>query len=558
MPTYYGDTPVVAMRRTQQLVGKPSLVIRNGQIYTVDKLKSWAQALAASGNKIVFVGSNKGVEKYIDSNTKVVDAKNRFVLPGFIDTHIHAAFGYQQSWVDLNSAKSLDEIYTLVKEHAEKHQETHLIGGYGWKYTAVLSDRGLPKKEDLDNVVSDKPALLTSYCGHTGWANSVFTKIAEQSLEEKKSNLGEMERNPETEEPTGIFFRVFDLFPKGGAVSSLVKEKQVEGLRHTIDRAIRLGVTSIHDPQVDLEDLEAYQQIRNEGSLKVRVYIALYHHKETAEADLIRFGEARTRFSDEWIKVGATKLYIDGVPETHTAAMLEPYSDCPSSTGETVYTPEEIKKITAKLDKMGFQIFAHSCGDRGVRIILNAYENAMRKNGRRNSRHRIEHVEVISPEDISRFKQLGVIADMMPRHAAPPFGAWGTVLGPERLKTACPWNSLDKAGAILAFSSDWPVAEMNPLLGIHTALTRSGDAGPEQAISLEKAIEGYTINAAYASFEEDLKGSIEVGKLADIIILSHNLFEIPADKVKDVEVLLTVVGGKEVYRSGRFQQNMRT
>ena len=538
----------------RRLVDKASLVIKNGRIYTVDKMNPWAQALAVNGDKNVYVGANKGVEKYVDSDTKVIDAKNRLVLPGFIDTHIHAVFGYQQSfWVDLSSANSLENIYKLVKEHAEKHPDARLIGGYGWNYDAVMSDRRLPNKEDLDSVVNGRPAFLISYCGHTGWANSKFTKIAEQSLEEKASDLGEMEREPETGEPTGIFFRAFDPLPVGGSISSLLKEKQIEGLKNVIDQAIRLGITSIHDPQVDSDDLEAYQQLRNEGALEVRVYIALYHHKETAEEDLIRFDKARSRFSDEWIKVGAVKLYIDGVPETHTAAMMEPYSDDPSSTGSTVYTPDEFKKITARLDKMKFQIFTHSCGDRGVRVIFDAYENAMRKNGRRDSRHRIEHVEVISQEDISRFRQLGVIADMMPRHAAPDIdGAYNLALGPERLKTAFPWNSLDKAGAVLAFSSDWPVAEMNPLRGIHIALTRSGDLDPEQAISLEKAIEGYTINAAYASFEEDIKGSIEAGKLADIIILSENLFEIPAEKVKDVEALLTIVGGKEVYRSDKI------
>lgn len=533
---------------------KGCLVIKNGRIYTVDKMKPWAQALAISGDKILYVGTNKDVEKHVDADTKVVDAKNRLVLPGFIDTHIHAAFGYQQSsWVDLSFAKSLEKIFELVKEHAEKRPNVRLIGGYGWRYDAIPSDKGLPKKEDLDKVINDRPALLISYCGHTGWANSKFTNIAEQSLEEKASDLGEMERDPETGEPTGIFFRAFDLLPVGGNISSLIKEKQIDGLKYVINQAIRFGITSIHDPQVDLQDLEAYQQLRNGGALNVRVYIALYHHKEVTEQDLIRFDEARSKFSDEWIKVGAIKLYIDGVPETHTAAMLEPYSDDPSKTGETVYTPDEFKKIVARLDKMKFQIFTHSCGDRGVRVIFDAYENTMRKNGRRDSRHRIEHVEVISQEDISRFKQLGVIADMMPRHAALPFDeTYRIVLGPERVKMAFPWNSLDKADAVLAFSSDWPVAEMNPLLGIHTALTRGGNLSIEETITLEKAIKGYTINAAYASFEENIKGSIEVGKLADIIILSDNLFEIPPNKVKDVEVVLTIVGGKEVYRSNQF------
>jgi predicted amidohydrolase YtcJ len=546
------------------LLDKASLVIKNGRIYTVNKMNPWAQAVAVKGDKIVYVGSNEGLEDYIGSDTKVIDAKNRLVLPGFIDCHSHIIDGFiALFWIDLSSAKSMEEIKKLVKEYAEKHPDEPLIAGYGWTFEAVLSDQGLPRKLDLDSVVQGRPVWLGDYNGHTGLANSKFCELVASSFPEKELDSLGMERDPETGEPTGRFTECLDLYNLSPLADIIgIRQHQLEGLKYAIEKATKLGITSIHDIMVDLKDLEIHQQLRDEGALNARIYAALYHSKRTTEQDLLKFEEARLRFFDNWIKVGAVKLFIDGVPETHTAAMLEPYYDDPSSTGATFYSQNELNKVTARLDKMNFQIITHAIGDRGIRMVLDAYEKAMKENRSKNRRHRIEHVEIVAREDIVRFKQLGLIACMMPRHASvgsdmtynvQPPGTYGAVVGPERMKLAFPWNSLDKAGAVLAFASDWMVAEMNPLLGIHTALNRGdGIYDPGEAISLEKAIEGYTINAAYASFEEDIKGSIEVGKLADIIVLSENLFQIPANKVKDAEVLLTIVGAKEVYRSDKF------
>jgi len=428
-----------------------------------------------------------------------------------------------------------------------------MIGGFGWRYEIVQSNEEFPKKNDLDKIISDRPVYLLSYDDWVGLANSKFTDLAEEALRGKTSTFGSMERDPVTGEPTGIFFDPFDLNFVGGEISQLIRENEIKGLKEIIGQATRFGITSIHDAQIDLHALESYQQVRNDGELNVRVYGALYYHRGTTEEDLTRFKEAKSRYSDKWIKTGAIKLFIDGVLESHTAAMLEPYSDKPSMKGDAKYTEEEFNEIIRKLDKMGFQCIVHACGDRGIRIALDAFENALKKNGRRNKRHRIEHIEIISDQDIPRFTQLDIIAVMQPEHViSSPDSTYIRAAGEERIRKSFRWRSLIEAGTTLAFSSDWSVAELNPFLGIHTVLTRNCKPGQDQTITLDKAIEAYTINGAYASFEEDIKGSLEPDKLADIIILSENLFEIPTNRIRDVEVLMTILGGNEIYRSHRF------
>lgn len=536
------------------MADKASLLIRNGRIYTVDKKRSWAQALAADGGRIVFVGTDKQAEEYAGPHTKVVDAKGRLVLPGFIDSHVHFASGYMEtSWVNLNSASSLEDMFGMMSEHARKHPDSRLVGGFGWEYEAAQSKGGLPKRTDLDEVVSDRPVWLISYDGWVGLANSRFTGLAEKALREKSSILGGMERDPRTGEPTGVFYDPYDLAYLGGDISELIRENEVEGLKEIIGQATVYGITSVHDAQTDIKDIESLEQLRNDGALNVRVYNALYYTRETGEQDLVRFKEAKSRYSDEWIKAGAVKLFIDGVPESHTAAMLEAYSDDPAVKCEPKFTPERFNEIVEELDRMGFQCLIHACGDRGVRIALDACENALMRNGRRDSRHRIEHIEVISDRDIPRFKQLGVIASMQPEHMeSSPDSNYYRAVGEDRMRKAFRWRSLSRAGAILAFSSDWYVANLNPLIGMHKAVTRERGPGEDQKIPLEEAIEAYTINGAYASFEEDIKGSLEPGKLADIVILSDNLFEMPPNGIREVEVLMTILGGNEIYRSQKF------
>ncbi|MDH3365351.1 MAG: amidohydrolase [Thermoplasmata archaeon] len=538
-----------------RLTRSATLVIRNGKIYTVNSELKWAQAVVIDGDKIVQVGSDEDAGAFIGNDTRVVDAGGRLVLPGFNDSHMHISMAYEEAFLArLGSAKSFDEVVDIAREHGEAHPEYRMVGGTGWVYDAVLSGRRYPHKDDLDRIFSDRPVLLISYDGWVGLGNTVFTEMAEDAFKGRDQSLGGRERDPESGEATGVFHNPGDLLYLAGDLSALIRESELDGLRWVFGELPRYGITSFHDAGVDFRSIDAYERVKSEGGLRARAYVALGYHKSTTDDDLKRFAEIRAKHSDEWLRTGVVKLFIDGVLDSHTAAMLEPYADDQSSSGETKYTPEEYKDIIQKLDRMGFQCMTHSCGDRGVRVTLDAYEHATKANGRRDSRHRIEHIEMISENDIPRFKDLGVIASMQPAHAVPESDSVYTrAAGPKRMKTSFPWRSMDEAGAVLSFSSDWSVVDMDPLPGLQAAVTRNWSSGSPRTVSLEKAIEAYTLNGAYASFEDDIKGSIEVGKLADLVVLSDNLFEMPPEKIGDAEVLLTIVGGNETFRADVFK-----
>ena len=533
------------------------LLIKNARAYTVNDSRPWAEAVGAIDGRIAFVGRQEDADVLLGPDTRVIDAGGKLVLPGLIDAHTHCLSAFQTYfWANLTPADNLEEFINILKKHASEHPDHRLVGGSGFRYSSVMVEGKLPGRDVLDGIVPDRPVFLWSYDGWTALTNSTFLDIAMDRLGKTFDQIPGVERDS-AGQPTGVFFKTDDLEPIIDELSAGGSDLKYEGLKLVLEDMVRRGVTSVHDvgPR-NMKDLQIYDRLRKNGGLKVRVYAAMQHSRSRGDEQIEDFDKARSTYSDEWIRAGAVKLFIDGVEDSHTAAMLEPYSDLPEVVGEPIYQPEEFKQIVRKLDEMKFQCITHACGDRGVRIALDAYENASRENGPGDRRHRIEHVEMASPDDIPRFSELGVIPSMQPLHAdlsASPFDdVYGKTLGPERLERSFAWRSMVSSGARLAFSSDWPVADMNPFLGIHTALTRGHLVGVQNTISLEDAIRGYTINAAYASFEEDVKGSLELGKLADIIILSDDLFEIPQDGIKNVRPLVTIVGGKEVYRADDF------
>jgi predicted amidohydrolase YtcJ len=525
------------------------LVVTNARIYTGEPSEPIAEALACAQGRIRAIGTRKEIDALSTGDALGLDAEGRRVLPGFIDPHVHLIFGYQLGdWVDLTDRPSFSEVGRRLREYLRTHPKETAIVGHGFDY-AALRPGGLPNRYDLDAIVEDVPAILTAWDGHTGWANSRFVERAQAHFATIGREVGEPERDPHSGELTGVFRRSFDL-----EIPELQARRSLDGLRRTLAAAARLGITTAFDVQVPLEDLGVYGELRQREELPIRVRAAIYHPRGT---DPRRYGEFRAaaeRWADDWFRVAAVKLYIDGVQETHTAAVLEPYADRPDSRGETVYTDAEFRELVRTLDKADFQILTHSCGDRGVRIALDAYEAAAAEaGGPSGRRHRIEHCETVAAEDRPRFGRLDVVPCMMPRHSAPELTRrWREVMGDARWWDSFPWRELLDSGARLAFSSDWPVADLNPLVNVRSAVARAGPDGrpSPHRLSVAEALDAYTRGAAYASHCEADRGTLAVGKYADFVVLDGDPLETPVDRLGEIRVATTVVGGRIVHSEG--------
>jgi predicted amidohydrolase YtcJ len=540
------------------------VVIKNAHIYTVDAGQPWAEAVAVKGDRILHVGRNRDIQRYIQNSTKVIDAGGRMMLPGFIDSHLHVKIGGGKNVLRIANADTLAEIQQQVRGFSDSHPELKWIEADGWNYSAFPNGT-LPKAHDLEGLTGGRPAFLVAYDYHTIWMNrEALREFGITRATDKVIFAEKIEKDPKTTEPTGIVTGFGSTGLSEDSEAELRKhlpshspEAEYNAIRDTLVAAAHNGITTVIDPQSYLEDLDTYIKLEKNGDMPVRLQVALFHRRGTTPETLNKFAEAREKYNDDHFRVAAVKLYIDDVIEPHTAAMLEPYADRPNTRGQLDYPPDEFKDVVARIDKMNFQIFIHSIGDRGIRTALDAIEYAEKRNGPRDRRDELVHIECLNANDIPRFKQLGVIACMQPRHCAPDItGQWAKAVGPQRWKYAWAFRSLRDAGATLAFASDWNVAEMEPVIGIYTALTRKGLDGkpeggwiPEQTIDLETAIRGYTMNGAFANFAEQNRGSITPGKYADLVLLSDDLFQIPRDKIKDDTVVWTMVGGKEVYKA---------
>ena len=544
------------------------LLVRHANIHTMDEGVPHATALAVKGDRILWVGDDEHAERFIGGGTRIVDAGGRLMLPGFIDSHFHVGLGNDPN-VERITGRSRDEIRAQIKAFSDKRTDLKWIEMDGWNYSAFPVGT-LPTAADLDGLTKGRPAFLIAYDYHTVWMNrEALAAFGITRTTRSVSFAEKVEHDPKTGEPTGILM--------GFGSAGLSEEAEVDLRKHLpshspdgveehivdlMTRAAREGITTIVEPQTYLETVPLYARLEQEGRLPQRLQVALFHRRGTGEADIVKFTEARRRYASDWFRVAAVKLYIDDVIEPRTAAMLEPYADRPGDRGDTVYPPEEFDQVVARLDRLGFQIFTHAIGDRGIRTALDAYEKARKSNGARDSRHEIVHVECLSEADVPRFRSLGVTACMQPRHSAPDVSVeWARAVGPRRWKYAWAFRSLRDSEATLAFGSDWNVAEMEPAIGIYTAVTRQGLDGrpeggwvPEQAIDRETAVRGYTITGAWANFMEKNRGSLVAGKYADLVLLSDDLFAVAPAKIKDVRAVWTVVGGKEVWRSPRLAE----
>jgi len=537
-------------------------ILTNARIYTVNAKQPWAEALAIRGGKIIAVGTNKEMAAYRGLFTKTLDAQQHLVLPGFVDCHIHFMEGsLGLTHVDLNDAGSVAEIQKRVKDYASAHPDEPWITGMGWTYP-TFKPSGLPDKKFLDEVVPDRPIYLSAFDGHSSWANSKALQLAGITKDTPDPTNGKIVRD-EKGEATGALKEA-----AGNLVSKLMpkptREERLTALRLGMHEANKFGLVRVHSAGGDFEYLDLYDQLRKDGQLSVRIYVAYFLDPPGLSADAIDSIEhVRDTYHDAWISGGAVKTMLDGVVEAHTAAMLTPYSDDPSLSGKLFWDPAKYTEAVDELDRRGFQIFTHAIGDRGVRTALDAYQHAQKKNHTPDPRPRIEHIETISAPDINRFGKIGVIASFQPLHSYPDedtLSIWARNAGTERAQRAWVWKSIQKEGGRLAFGSDWPVVTLNPWPGVQTAMTRQTrdgkpDAGfvPEQRLSLEDAIKGYTLGAAVAGRREETEGSLEAGKLADLIILSEDLFKMKPVDISKEEVLATLVGGKVVYESPKWK-----
>lgn len=549
----------VAVRPTtaQPAPAAADSVVVNAKIYTVNPRQPWAEALAVRGEKILAVGSVREIDRYRGPHTRVIDAQGQLVLPGFTDCHIHFMEGsLGLLHVDLNGAATVGEIQKRVSAYAVAHPHEEWILGMGWTYPA-FAPSGMPDRRILDEVVLHRPVFLEAYDGHTSWANSKALAVAGITRETPDPPNGKIVRD-EKGEATGALLEA-----AGGLVSKFApkptRDERLAALRKGLHEANRVGLVRVHSAGGDFEWLDLYDELRHNGELTVRQYIAYrLNPPELTPAAIEKAEQARRTYRDDWIAAGAVKTMLDGVVEAHTAAMLTPYSDDPTTSGKLFWDPAKYQQAIAELDRRGFQIFTHAIGDRAVRLALDAYEQAQTKNGTKDARPRVEHIETITAADIPRFGSLGAIASFQPLHAYPDddtLKIWARNAGPDRAGRAWVWHSIETTGGRLAFGSDWPVVTLSPWPGAQNALTRQTTEGdppggwlPKERISLEATIKAYTLGAAIAGRREKSEGSLEAGKLADLIVLSQNLFEIPANQTGKTEVVLTMVGGRVVYR----------
>jgi predicted amidohydrolase YtcJ len=543
-----------AQRKTQPA----DTIVLHGKIYTLHPTQAWAEALAIRGERIVAVGSDTDIANLQSKDTKVIDAKGHLVLPGFTDCHIHFIDGsFSLGRVNLEDAKDAADIQQRLREYGSKHPGNDWILGRGWNY--AMFPTSLPDKKYLDEVFPDRPAFLEGYDGHTYWANSKALALAHITKDTPNPANGIIVRDPQTGEATGALKEaaqslVLAVIPKP------TRGEKLAALRDGIRWANENGLTRVHSAGGDFEEFDLYDELLRHGDLTLRFYVSYFQDPpELRPQDISAIEDARKKYTGDWLSAGAVKFMIDGVIESHTAAMLGSYSDDPSLKGKLFWDPDKYKSAVAELDKRNLQLFTHAIGDYGIRTALDGYENAERLNHSSGRRPRIEHIESVSTADIPRFGKLRVIASMQPLHSYPnndTLDVWARNIGPERASRAWVWKSIAKDGGQLAFGSDWPVVTLNPFKGIQTAVTRQTSQGlpkdgfvPSQRLSVAEAIRGYTLGAAFAGFREKTEGSLEPGKLADLIILSQNLFQIDPHTIDKTKVLTTFVGGRVVFQS---------
>ena len=522
----------------------------NGKVFTVNDNQPYAEAVVVEDGLIKFVGSTNKANKYIDYQTEVIDLQGKLMLPGFIDSHLHfISGGYYLLGINLRPALSKEEFVFILKDYV-KGKEGRWVTGGRWDHES-WQDISLPTKELIDSITPNTPVFVSRIDGHMGLANSKALELAGITSETQNPAGGLIVKDTETGEPTGILKDnamdlVFDIIPDKSF------EENIEAALRSLEEAKKLGITTVHD-MTQARELEAYQEVERMGTLTCRIYSIW---PIDGYDEIVRSGI--TAGNDEGlIKRGTLKGYADGSLGASTAWFFEPYVQDTTTVGlpMDIVTNGDLEKWSIDADRNRLQLCVHAIGDRANSYMLDLYERISKNNSPWERRFRIEHAQHLRYSDIKRFSKLNVIASVQPYHCIDD-GVWAEKrIGKERLKYTHPYKSFLDNNVTVAFGTDWPVAPLNPLLGIYAAVTRrtvdnkNPDGWiPEQKISVEDAIKCYTLNAAFAGFEENIKGSIEEGKLADMVVLSEDILILYPVNIKDVKVDMTIFNGEIIFR----------
>ncbi|MED4693879.1 amidohydrolase [Peribacillus frigoritolerans] len=524
------------------------VIISSNTVFTGLSDQPEPASIAIKDNKIVAIGTEEEIKHCAGEHTKIYQFKDQLIMPGFHDFHLHIMQGaVALNSVNLFAARSEDEALEMIDEFAESKPQNQWVIGFTWD-AGYWDTQQLPTRHSLDHILPDRPALMFHAEGHYAWVNTKALEIANITRHSENPFYGIIGKD-ENGEPNGILYeKAMDAVIRHAFNFSNSQKNEI--FSNFLAHAASLGVTAVNDLHglKTIESLDVFKEFEDNGKLTTRI-----HLWPALNGDLGHSKQLRETYQSDKLRVSGLKQFIDGVITARTAYLLEPYADQPETRGETSFPPETIKKWVVAADKEGFSIRFHAIGDGAIRLALDAYEEAQKTNGKRDSRHSVEHIEVIHPDDIHRFSELGVTVSMQPDHLAmSERGVYTKQIGAEREKYVFSINTFQKTGAKLAFGTDFPIDILNPLLQIYRAVTRIDSSGktvwhPHECITLAEALKAYTSGPAYGTFREQELGTLEAGKLADIIVLERNLFEVLVEEIPDIKVLLTMVDGQVVY-----------
>ena len=550
--------PLAAQRRAEPAAAPPrpaDLVVTNARIYTVDDAHPLAQAMAVRDGRVLFVGSAREAKALTGPRTRVLDLAGRTVIPGMTDAHAHLlGLGQALRSVDLTGTRSYDEVVARVAARAKELPAGSWIVGRGWDQND-WGDTRFPTHDALSRAVPGHPVFLTRVDGHAGLANARALALAGVTRDTKDPEGGRVERGADGA-PAGVFVdNAQELVEK--VVPPLTRAETRAAVLAAVKEANRWGLTGLHDAGATRATIEVYEELAKAGSYDLRNYVMIADDSASIAHYMARGPGSELHGGRLWIR--AIKLYSDGALGSRGAALLDPYADDPTNSGLLVSAPAHIQAVAARALAAGFQVNTHAIGDRGNRIVLDAYEQALGTRPLADHRFRVEHAQILSPDDVPRFAELGVIPSMQASHQTSDMYWAGTRLGVGRLSGAYAWRSLLASGVVVPNGSDFPVEQVNPLISFHSAVSRqdardwpSGGWYPEQRMTREEALRSMTIWPAYAGFQEGVLGSLTPGKYADFVVLDQDIMRVPAELILQTNVLATYLGGKAVYeRSAR-------